>query len=152
MAKRETAQATLGQVGELVGDIVKSLIKLFFALSSTELQVLVSKKRQLFNKIADVVSEVLGAVGEVNSDLISEWQKFYSEVMGMRVDFSSLVIPIKPEGNWWLIAVVPDITCTQIITALRKLFPVWVYTKDLDKVIDLSKEQRRATFFFTKLV
>lgn len=144
MSKRETAQATLGQVWELLGDIIKFLGKLFSGLSAEQLQLLVSQKKRLFNGFRDVVEKVLGVADNGYRDLVAEWQKFYSEVFGLTVDLSGLVAPPKPEGDWWLIVVVPGITYNQLMAALRRLFPVWVYADDLDKAIDMAREQRRA--------
>lgn len=71
------------------------------------------------------------------------WMRFYRDE-GIVVDPDSLTIPPKPEGKWWLIVVAPGLTYNQVVAMLRKKFEVWLWTKDLDKVINLSKEQRRA--------
>lgn len=143
MSTNGTVQRTVGQVAELAGDIVKFLIKFLSTLSGSELQTLVNKKKKLFDGIKKAIEEVLGKTKGAFADLLCEWETFYSGVMGMTVDFSDLVIPPKPDGDWWLVVVMP-ITHSQIITKLRTLFKVWTYADDLDKAIDMAKEQRKA--------
>lgn len=75
-------------------------------------------------------------------DALAKWEKFCKNVMGMEVDVSTLTIPPKPEGDYWPIVVVPSITYSQVVTGLRKLFPIWTWTNDMDKVIDMTREQR----------
>ncbi|MFA6136345.1 MAG: hypothetical protein WC705_03260 [Candidatus Paceibacterota bacterium] len=145
MSNRETAQATLGQVWELLGDIFKILGKKFSGLSLSQVQRLISNKKQLIDSYWKVALDILGEVEDVHLNLVGEWQRFYSEVLRITVDLSTLVIPPKPEGNWWLIVVVPGVTYNQIINMMRKLFQVWVWTDNLDKAVDMAKEQRQAT-------
>ncbi len=141
-----TVPKTVGQVAELVGDVVKFLIKFLSALSGSDLQILISRKKKLFDGIKKAVEDVLGKASDTHDfDLILEWKKFYSEALGIDVDLSGLVIPTKPDGDWWLIVVMPGITYSHVIAKLRALFNVWTYVDDLDKVIDMTKEQRRAT-------
>ena len=75
-------------------------------------------------------------------DALAKWEQLYKNVMGMEVDFSTLIVPPQPEGDHWPIVVVPNITYNHVVTGLRKLFPVWTWTYDLDKIIDITKEQR----------
>lgn len=144
MSTNGTVQKTVGQVAELVGDIVKFLIKFLSTLSGSELQTLVSKKKEVFARFESGVNEILGSLRKINMDIVFEWKKFYSEMLGVvDVDLSGLVIPPKPDGDWWLIVVMP-ITYKQIIIKLRTLFRVWTYADDLDKVLNMAMEQRKA--------
>ncbi|MFA6495015.1 MAG: hypothetical protein WC246_01890 [Candidatus Paceibacterota bacterium] len=132
------------QFSELFGDIIKMITKALFGFTKEEVQWLIGHKKQLAETITGAITSLVSEI-DTWGGWRNEWEKFYSDVMEMTVDFSSLVIPEKPEGNWWLVVVAPDVTHNQIIEKLRTLFPVWINAADFDEVIDITKEQRRAT-------
>ena len=142
MVKQRTFLDVFNQAKDLAGDCVKFLLGLFITLSWEDLRILVVKKQELFNALKKGVISVLAKNALEFAELRLEWQKFYSDVMGMTMDFSKLVIPPKPDGDWWLIAVAPGITYNQIATKLGTLFRVRIYG---DKLINGLKEQRKAT-------
>jgi len=135
-----------GQKGELVTTVVQAVFQFFKLISERQLAWLLKHKSQVIGAILNALCALVEVASQPDhAELRKEQEKFYSEVLGMVVDLSELTIPTKPEGDWWLIVVAPGVTYNQIIAALRKLFPVWVYANDLDKVIDMAKEQRQVT-------
>jgi len=63
------------------------------------------------------------------------WERFYRKSFDLRVDFSSVPIPPKPEGFDRLIVVARGLTLNQVYDVLAKHFPCWRYAEDLDKAI-----------------
>jgi hypothetical protein len=135
-------EGTKGQVAELFGKISQILLAIVQVLNFNQLKWLIAHKAQLTKAIRDSVEALVGKIQDL-PDYLVWWQKFYQEE-GIEIDFSSFEIPEKPEGDWWLILVVSRMTCNKVIQAMRKKFKVWAYIEDLDKAIDLAKEQRRA--------
>jgi len=136
-----------GQKGELVTTVVQAAFQFFKLISERQLTWLLKHKSQVIDAILNALCALVEAASQPDhAELRKEWEKFYWDVMGITVDLSTVLIPMMPvKSAWWLIVVAPGVTYNQIITALCKLFPVWVFTEDLDKVIDVAKEQRRAT-------
>src|SRR3989344_5423783 len=68
--------------------------------------------------------------------LIRDWQKFYHKYFpNLKVNFSNLQIPPRPEGFDFLIVVLKGITSNQIVTAMRRAgIQVSLYTEDLDSI------------------
>lgn len=137
-----TVHLNLDQIGEVLASIVQMIIKILAGLKREQLQWLIGHKTQLANAIRDAIRSLVGTIQELPAHLIW-WQNFYQEE-GIVIDFATFQIPEKPEGDYWPIMVAPGRTYNQTIQMLRKKFPVWLWNEDLDAVIDLSKEQRRA--------
>ena len=143
MKKHGTVRPSTGnQVAELFSSIAKVILSFVQILNFEQAKWLISHKTQLANAIRDAIRSLVGSVGDL-PDYLIWWHNFYREE-GIEIDFSSFQIPDRPEGDWWLILVAPGMTCNKVIQVLRKKFKVWVYTEDLDVVIDFEKEQRRA--------
>lgn len=134
-------------VKELVGYCTMILFDLFFEFDKDQLKQFAKKKGQLRDHFRQSMFSLVGT-GEdeqrQTNRFVAEWGRFYRDVLGMNVDFSHLVIPTKPNGDFWLIVVTPGLTYNVLVAKLRSLFDSWVYTDDLDKVINMNKEQRRA--------
>lgn len=134
---------TEGQVAEVFSGIMKVILETLFSLSFEQFKWLTGHGKQLANAIRDAIYSLVGAVQEL-PDHLKWWQDFYWEE-GIKIDFLTFRIPEKPvKGSWWPILVAAGLTYNQVVQMLRKKFPVWLWTEDLDKAIDLSKEQRRA--------
>lgn len=137
-------EATKGQVAEIFSNITKAILSCLFHLSFDQAKWLTGHKRQLTEAIKQAIESLVDEVREL-PDYLAWWQEFYREEEGIEVDFRSFKIPPKPKGDWWLIIIAPGMTYNKVIEAMRKKFKVWVYNEDLDKAIDLTKEQRRTT-------
>jgi len=135
-----------GQKGELVTTVVQAAFQFFKLISERQLTWLLKHKSQVIDAILNALCALVEAASQPDhAELRRELEKFYLDVMGITVDLSAVLIPMMPvKGDWWLIVVVPGVTYNQIIANLRTLFPVWVHIQDLDKAIDITKEQRRA--------
>ena len=56
---------------------------------------------------------------------IAQWQTFYSEKFGMRLEFTGIKIPKKPEGDWRLLLVVVDLI-EQLYKKCKELFSCFI--------------------------
>lgn len=63
-------------------------------------------------------------------------QAFYSKHFGVTPDFSGVIIPPKPEGNYRLAVVAQGMTPNKAYDTCAKLFPCWRYRKNLDVVME----------------
>lgn len=71
---------------------------------------------------------------------VTELQKFYWEVFGMKVDFSHVTIPDDPGGFGWVVIVAMGLTINRVWGVYKHLFNVcvedrWGLSDDFDKVI-----------------
>lgn len=145
MAKKKssgTVHSDLNQIGEVLASIIQMILKTLVSLTKEQLQWLIGHKTQLANAVRDAIHSLIGAIQKLPEQLIW-WQDFYREE-GIVIDFATFQIPEKPKGDWWPILVASGLNYNQVIRMLRKKFPVWLWSEDLDKIIDFSKEQRRA--------
>ena len=95
---------------------------------------------QVANAKSGKAKEIVGLFGVINpySDLLSDWEKFYQDV-GISVDFSTLVIPIKQSGLDRLIIEADGLTPQKVYNICSGLFKCWKWTnEDLDSVITHS--------------
>ncbi len=135
---------SIGQVSDVVSVAVQAFIKTCVTLDNEQLQLLVGNKKCLSDAISNAVTSlVMGGNGFFKADL-SEWERFYGDVIEIDLDVSNLIIPPKPVGKRWLIVVAPNITHEQIISGLKRWFGVLGHS-DLDSIIDMTKEQRTTT-------
>lgn len=82
-------------------------------------------------------------VGEKYSVLISDWQDFYQDLFGIKLDFPSLQIPEKQKGFDRLIIIAKGMTPQRLFDKCKELFPCWKWTDEsLDEVVTYS--DRRA--------
>lgn len=63
------------------------------------------------------------------------WQNFYKEYFGIEEDFSDVDIPEHREDFDRILIIAKGLSMNQVVEACRKHFKVWLYTKDLDKVV-----------------
>jgi hypothetical protein len=133
-----------GRIGDIVATAIQTLFKICFALNRDQLSWLIGHKRQLSVAIRKAIASLVGK--DAHLDLVSKWERFYQDVIGMKVSFYNLIIPFKPEGDYWLIVVAQGITYNKkpILIGLQKLFEFDIHPQPLSKVIDMSKEQRTA--------
>jgi len=79
-------------------------------------------------------------VGE--DDILAEWTTLYCDYLGLTVDLSGVKIPEHKNGFDRIIIVARELLMasngrpyTHVIEAMKKHFPVWTYSDDLNKVI-----------------
>jgi hypothetical protein len=132
MPTHKTAKELARQVGDLLGDAVTFITKLFFSLNEQQLRWLASHKKQLFNALR---SAILTLVGNVHHELLSEWERFYKEVWEIEVDFSSLFVPASREGFNGFVVMFQGMTPNRIFAKWKERFGCWRYTEDLDSNI-----------------
>lgn len=75
---------------------------------------------------------------------VDEWGRFYQDTLKFKANLDGLVMPPKPEGEWWSIIIPPKLMYNFTIKGLRRFFTIYLYRENLDAAIDMDKEQRRA--------
>lgn len=123
------------KLGLLAGFIVEFLAKM---LNLTQIDYWLGHKTELRKKLREVFSIVDEFV-----DIREEWQKFYKTHFNWDVDFSQVIIPVKPiDGKWRPLFIAKGMTLNFAFKICEKLFSSWKYYDDLDKAI--SKNIRNA--------
>jgi len=74
----------------------------------------------------------------VPSMLIKNWQRFYEEIFGIRVDFSKVSIPEAPNEFSWFACIPEGMTTEQAFIDGKMQFPVLKDKGSLDDVLDFS--------------
>jgi len=116
------------KLGVLAGLIIETLAKIF---NESQIDYWIQNKDQLKKKL----NEVFSIVDEYFLER-EDWQKFYKDHFNWDVDFSQVIIPVKPElGNWRLIFIAKGMTMNFAFEKASKLFSTWRYNDDLDKAI-----------------
>jgi hypothetical protein len=67
------------------------------------------------------------------SDVQSEWQEFYRKYFRLEVNFSDVQIPEDIGGFERIIFIPKGLKLNDVLKAIRRQFPAWSYTDDLDK-------------------
>jgi len=79
--------------------------------------------------------------------LITDWQNFYNDVFGIKVDFSDLQIPNKQSGFDRLIVVAKGMTTQLFYDKCKELFTCWKWTdKNLDKVVESERTAKNSAY------
>ena len=77
------------------------------------------------------------------TELLTEWERFYLDTFGIKVDLSSVKVPKHQAGFDRLIVVIPETTPQKVFDKCQGLFSCWKYTdKSLDEVINFSFQAR----------
>lgn len=117
-----------GQLGSLAGFIVEFLAGI---LNFSQVEYWLKHKTELKKKLCELFSIV-----DEFSEIREDWQKFYKTHFKWDVDFSQVLIPIKPtDGKWRLIFIAKGMTLNFVFKICEKLFTSWKYYDDLDKKI-----------------
>ncbi len=80
-------------------------------------------------KLQETLATALGI-----PDPCREWERFYLEVWGTKVDFSQLDLPAKAEGFNWLIIMLEGLTPNKLFDKCKESFVSWRYTEDLNTI------------------
>ena len=66
----------------------------------------------------------------------SEWTRFYSEVFGLAVDLSRVVIPDELPGFGWVVMVADGLVLNRVWAKCKEMFPSYSYLgDDLDEAV-----------------
>lgn len=99
--------------------------------------------RMISNQTNMIPSTIIQANWKAN------WQKFYKEVFGLTVDFSSVKLADDPGGFGWEVVVTKGLTLNQVWTKCRERFNCYSYLgDDLDQTV--PKNDRQATENYAK--
>ena len=139
MKKHQTVLITPGQMKELASAVIESIP---VDLSQEEAQEWIGNKGMLSEGIRRILKRE-----EESPDLISDWQKFYQEVFGIKVDFSNLEIPERQKGFDRLIIIAKGMTSQRLFDKCQELFSCQKWTdKSLDKVVNSERTAEKGPY------
>ena len=135
----DSQNSSLEQLGAISGFIIDFLTTI---PNFSQEEYCFSHKNELEKKLREVFS-----INDEFSGIREEWQKFYKNLFRLDVDFSGVIIPLKPEGVWRLLFIPKGMTLSFAFQICEKLFASWGYYDDLDKKI--SKNIRNTSNHYT---
>jgi hypothetical protein len=128
--KKAPEMLSVEKQAELAGYITTQIIK---GSSVEQVDYWLGKKKELAKNLKLVFSLI--PEDEYSAER-EEWKNFYKTQFDWIVDFSQVIVPVKPEvGNWRLIFIAKGMTMNLAFDKASKLFPNWRYKDDLDKAI-----------------
>lgn len=129
------AMLSLEKQASLAGFITEKIIK---GSSVEQVEYWLGHKKELSKNLNLVFSLI--PEDEYSAER-EEWKNFYKQQFDWDVDFSQVIIPVKPEpelGNWRLIFISKGLTINLAFSQASKLFQTWKYAEDLDKAIPVN--------------
>ncbi|HOK35230.1 MAG TPA: hypothetical protein PLL80_00060 [Candidatus Pacearchaeota archaeon] len=87
--------------------------------------------------------------------MIAEWQKFYNELFGIKINFSNISIPERKKGFNRLIIVAQGITPQQIYDKCAEFFFCWKCTyQNLDECVYSERSAKNGSYavWFRKVI
>lgn len=127
ISKKPSVQERMEQLGSLAGFIVDFLSKI---LNFSQVEYWLGHKTELKKKLREVFS-----ITDEFFEIREEWQKFYKTHFNWDVDFSQVIIPLKPDGKWRLIFIPKGMNLNFAFSICEKLFKSWKYTEDLNQSV-----------------
>ncbi len=101
------------------------------------------------NFVAILDRPLSASVDTTSADWRQEWERFYYEVFGLKVDLSQVEIKDDPGGLGWVVMMAQGLTLNQAYAKCRDRFPCSsVYGDDLDKAV--PKNERTAETAYSK--
>ncbi len=103
----------------------------FFLASILSMERLVywqGHKSEVKAKLRKALKEAFADLTDEFTEVRHDWEAYYLKAFKWTLDFSEVIIPQKPEGDWRLIFVAKGLTCDKVYTAWT--FPKWKYTGD----------------------
>jgi hypothetical protein len=103
----------------------------FFLASVLSIERLVywqGHKKEMKAKLRKVLKEVFVDIADEFADVRANWEAYYLKAFKWTMDFSEVVVPPKPEGEWRLIFVAKGLNCDKVYAAWT--FPKWKYVGD----------------------
>lgn len=93
----------------------------------------------LRRKLAELIVAHREKAARTVKEWLSFWTTLYKEYFQLELDAANLKIPEQKPGSGWLIIVAHGLTPNQIFGVMRKLFPSWRYTEDLNAITSVRK-------------
>ncbi len=130
-AEQTSTKNRLKQILALASFIARVLADIPFE----QVQYLLTNKSTVLRK---KLQEVFEIANDPFAEVRIEWQEFYKKYFGVIVDFSGVIIPPKPTGQYRLIFISLGLLLNATTVAMRKLFKVWVCNDDLDASVTVN--------------
>ncbi|MDO8521554.1 MAG: hypothetical protein Q7S52_05560 [bacterium] len=144
--KTKTARVLLpssGQVTDMQCATLQGVAEASKFMTGEGAQLIVGKKGEFKNEIKKFLLE------RQHEAQIADWEKFYQEVLGWRLDFPHKnhggILPTQRPGFAWPIFEVSGLNFCHLIASCRKLFPVDCYDEDLDTRVGVGLNKRLRT-------
>lgn len=131
-AKTERVPATYEQLAELLGMVVRIMMRIFQHLDKNSVQYWIGKE----GRLSVVLNDTFGV--EVVDEKIIDWTKFYQEVFGLNLDPAEIKLPAEREGFGWIVLVAKGLARNQVFEVCAKRFKSWRYYDDLDKAVTVN--------------
>ena len=138
MEKHETKskKASDKQVGSLLGFASQIMHEIFSNMTAKDAIYWLGNKSFLKKKLRETFNVAPADPLADFSKIIIGWQRFYKEVFDLEVDFSDIVIPLKPGEILWRLIIIPKgLTLNVVVMAMKKKFKVEIFANDLDKAV-----------------
>jgi hypothetical protein len=116
-------------LGALSGKITEGLSKIM-----TKEQVTFWNKNENQDLLMKKVCEIFSLADTYTAER-EAWQVFYKDHFGWDIDFSRVLIPMKPGDGWRLLLIAKGMTMNKAFARCKALFKTWQYLDDLDKAI-----------------
>lgn len=126
-AKSQKPSSKIEQLGSLAGFIVDFLSTI---LNFDQVKYWLDHKNLLKKKLREVFS-----ITDEFFDVREDWKNFYKTNFNWDVDFSLVLIPNRPEGNFRLLFIAKGMTMNRAFDRCKALFKSWRYNDDLDTAI-----------------
>jgi hypothetical protein len=122
-----TNPKSVNSTAKVIMDLA-AFIAMFLAsiLSFERLSYWHGHKKEMKVKLRSALKEVFVEVGDEFADMRSDWESYYKKAFHWTVDFSEVIIPSKPEGEWLLIFIAKGLTCDKVYMVWN--FLKWKYT------------------------
>jgi hypothetical protein len=111
-----------------------SVLKQLPRLPPEDMQYWIKKQGQL--------QEVLARALAISAPRL-EWEKFYQEIFGIKIDLSSITLPEKQDGFERLLIMAVGLTPNRLFDKCEERFQSWRSTDNLDAFIESARTAKR---------
>lgn len=132
--KTQTAQGKTMTPGQLK-DFISALVQ------EVPMNLPYNSKGRIIKEVRKLFASVF--ITNPYSDIILEWEQFYSKHFNQEHDFSNVRIPDCPGIDWRLL-IITNLLLEQLYAKMKDLFPTWRWTNDdLDKIVTINERDAK---------
>ncbi|MDD5340999.1 MAG: hypothetical protein PHC97_01025 [Patescibacteria group bacterium] len=113
----------------------------FGAAVLKQLPYLAPEDMQFWIKSQGKLQEALAAALGIPDPRL-EWERFYEEVFGIKVDLSNLVLPQKQDGFNWLLVMAEGLIPNRLFDKFKERFATYRYYDDLNTITSVRKTDK----------
>lgn len=114
-----------GRVSEVTTTVIQGVFRALKLIDEQQLEMLARNKGEVVTTTVDSLLSLLKRMSQSEKWLRREWEIFYQEVFGFKINLSKVPIPAVPDlSDYWLVIVAPFIRINAI-HAIQRIFSVW---------------------------